>query len=207
MALPIQVLVCDDHPITRFGIVTLFRSDPDFEVIGEVGNGTSAVESCVELQPDLLLLDFRVPPFDAPGVLRELRMRRCAVPVLVLTGVGSVDCARLVLRLGARGFVQKSTPHPALLAAARTTARGGRAVDPEIALALATNVGGTPLSPRELEVLATMASGATNREIGAQLGMAEGTVRTHVAHLLDKLDAGDRTEAVVIALRRGLIPN
>lgn len=201
----IRVALVEDHPVTRLGLRALLAEDAAIELVAEAVDGRSAIEACLETQPDVVVVDLRLPDMDALGVLEALRSGRCASRLLVLTGFGTAEKARELLRAGAAGFLRKSADPDLLLDAIRSIASGRRMVDPELSADLALAMPGGDLTPREVEILRLMASGATNKEIGDALFVSAGTVRTHVSRLLAKLGASDRTEAVMIGVRKGLI--
>lgn len=201
----LRVVIAEDHPVTRLGLKALLETASGFHLVGDAADGASALEMIRTLQPDVALVDWRLPALDAAGLLQALKLERNRSRVLVLTGVGSVEQARLALQSGAYGFLRKSADPEDIVRAVRMVARGQRVIDPELTAELASAPPGATLSVRELEVLRAMVDGASNREIGLALGVSEATVRTHVSNLLFKLDARDRTEAVTLGLRRGLI--
>lgn len=201
----VTVLVADDHPVTRLGMVTVLGGADGVEVVGQAIDGAEALAAIRATRPAVAVLDLRLPVHDALDVLRELRRDAIDVATIVITATGTAEQARLALQLGARGFFRKTVPMDDLIAAVRAVAAGRRAIDPTIAIELAELLPARPLSAREREVLRAMATGASNKEIANELGMTEATARTHVRNVLEKLDATDRTEAVTRALRWGIL--
>jgi DNA-binding NarL/FixJ family response regulator len=201
----IRILCVDDHPIVREGIAGILRLQADMELIGETGSGREALQLSQELQPDILLLDLRLHDMTGYEVMQQILTARINMKILVLTSLdGDVDIER-ALALGASGYVIKGTAREELLRAVRTVYRGKRYVPADVAQKLAEHLASEKLSIREHEVLTLLARGKRNKEIGAELAIAEDTVKMHVKNILAKLGVNDRTEAVTIALRRGII--
>ncbi|MGE5290180.1 MAG: response regulator [Micromonosporaceae bacterium] len=208
---PIRVLIADDHPVVRQGLRTFLDVTDDIEVAGEAADGTETVEQAAALQPDIILLDLKMPGLDGVGVLEELRARGIGARALILTsaaGTGSVEPA---MRAGAVGYLYKDVDPEALARAIRTAADGNVVLAPQAAGPLAGprtpqahSRGADALTGRELQVLTLLAQGRSNREIARKLGVAEKTVKTHVSSVLAKLGVADRTQAAVYAVRRGL---
>ena len=205
MAERIRILCVDDHPLMREGIAALIAKEPDLALVAEAASGLEAIQQFREHQPDVTLLDIRLPDISGIDALIAIRKEDSSARVIMFTtSQGDVEIQR-ALRAGARGYMLKSTPPRELLDAIRSVHRGLTRIPAEVATQLAENLAADALTARELEVLSSMASGNRNREIAANLGIAEMTVKIHVSHVMEKLGATDRTEAVAIALRRGII--
>lgn len=201
----IRVLSVDDHPLVREGIGTIINSQADMSLAGTASNGSEGIEAFRALRPDVTLMDLRLPDLSGVEVTMAIRSEFPDARIVVLTTCeGDIDVQR-VLKAGARGYLLKSMPPQQLLDAIRQVHAGKKCIPAEIAAGLAEHVGGGALSDRELEVLQHVATGHRNREIGAKLFVAEETVKAHMRHIMDKLNARDRTESVAIAVRRGMI--
>lgn len=201
----IRILCVDDHPLMREGIAALIAKEADLTLVAEASNGLEGIQQFREHRPDVTLLDIRLPDISGIDALIAIRKEDSGARVIMFTtSQGDVEIQR-ALRAGARGYMLKSTPPRELLDAIRNVHRGLTRVPAEVATHLAENLAAVALTARELEVLSSMASGNRNREIAASLGITEMTVKIHVRHLMEKLGARDRTEAVAIGLRRGII--
>ncbi|WP_345764052.1 response regulator transcription factor [Diaminobutyricibacter sp. McL0608] len=205
---PVRLLVADDHPVVRDGIVGMVSSDPDIEVVGEASDGAEAVGLARALIPDVVLMDLRMPGTDGVAAIRELV--RLGVPsrVVVLTTYDSDADVLPAIEAGATGYLLKDVPRDELVRAVHAAAKGDISLAPSVASRLLDRIR-TPeaslLSPRELQVLALLADGSTNREAGAQLHVSEATVKTHLLSIYTKLGVGDRAAAVAEGFRRGLL--
>lgn len=204
---PIRLLIADDHPIVRDGIRGMFTGDPDFEVLGEAGDGAQAVELARALNPDVILMDLRMPRMDGVAAIKELARLGIATRVLVLTTYDTDRDVLPAIEAGATGYLLKDTGRDELVHAVRTAARGEAVLSPSVATRLLGQVRAPadPLSARELEILHLIAEGATNREAAARLFISEATVKSHVLHIYTKLGVNDRAAAVAAAFRRGLL--
>ncbi|WP_025156260.1 response regulator [Leifsonia aquatica] len=204
----VRLLVADDHPVVRDGIVGMVSSDPEIEVVGEASDGAAAVRLARALEPDVVLMDLRMPGVDGVGAIRELT--RLGVPsrVVVLTTYASDADVLPAIEAGATGYLLKDVPRDELVRAIHAAASGQAPLAPAVASRLVDRVR-TPeaglLSPRELHVLALVADGATNREAGSRLHISEATVKTHLLSVYAKLGVGDRASAVAEGFRRGLL--
>lgn len=209
MSGPITVLIADDHPVVRQGLGVLLGVQDDIEVVGEAADGREALAMTVEQDPDVLLLDLKLPVMDGIGVLRELRGRGLRARVLVLTSAIDADLVTLAMRAGAAGFLYKDVDPDALVRAVRSVHDGhtllaadaaGSLLRPNAAAQAVRGVGA--LTSREREVLAQIADGRSNREIARLLHVSEKTVKTHVSAVLAKLGVADRTQAALVAVRQ-----
>lgn len=203
----IRVLVADDHPVVRGGIVALLASADDIDVVGEAVDGPSAVDEAVRLEPDIVLMDLRMPGFDGDEATARILAERPGIRVVILTTYESDASILTAIEAGASGYLLKAAPQEEILAGVRSVARGEVALAPGIAAMLVKRVA-TPvvtLSPRETEVLSLVASGLSNPAIAARLHLSEATVKTHLLHVFEKLAVQDRTRAVTKAMELGLL--
>ena len=205
----IRVLVVDDHPVVRSGLVGLLDVEDDLEVVGEAGDGAEAVARVRALVPDVVLMDLRMPTLDGAGATGEILASHPGVRVLVLTTYDTdADIVRAV-EAGATGYLLKDTPRAQLVEAVRSAARGETVLAPTVAARLVSRMrspAADPLTPREVEVLAAVARGLSNAEIGRELFIGEATVKTHLLRAFAKLGVDDRTRAVTVAMERGILP-
>jgi DNA-binding NarL/FixJ family response regulator len=204
----IRVLIADDHPVVRTGIVGMIASQDDFEIVGEAENGSEAVALAADLKPDVILMDLRMPGMDGVEAIEILQAEQPDVQVLVLTTYDSdADILRAV-EAGATGYLLKDSPREILFDGIRAAARGESVLAPSVAARLMSRMR-TPaeetLSSREIEVLSLVAGGASNKEAARQLHISTATVKTHLIHIYEKLGVSDRTSAVTTALDRGII--
>jgi DNA-binding NarL/FixJ family response regulator len=202
---PIRILVVDDHPLMRDGIVSLIDAEPDMRVVAQAGNGIEAIECFRRHRPDVTLMDLQMAKMDGVTAIETLCKEYPGARILVLTTYkGDVQAVR-ALNAGACGYLLKSMIRKELLEALRGAARGRRQIVPEIAAEIGRHVLDEALSEREIEVLKEVSAGRANKQVAAKLRLSEETVKTHMRNILAKLDAQDRTHAVMIALRRGII--
>lgn len=204
----IRLLIVDDHPVVREGLAAMFRSSPDLEVAGQAKDGPGAVAGYLELHPDVVLMDLRIPLQDGLAATREILAADPLAKVVILTTFAEEGLARRVLQAGAKGVWLKDASQDDLTAAVRTAAQGGVSVHPLLAASLSDpggEGGERAMSARELEILRLVASGHSNKEIAAQIYLTENTVKTHLANLFAKLGVHDRAEAVTEGHRRGLL--
>ncbi|MBK9797603.1 MAG: response regulator transcription factor [Holophagaceae bacterium] len=202
----IRLLIVDDHPVVRDGLVSiLHEGEPDLEVVGEASDGKEAVNSWRTLRPTVTIMDLQIPGQTGVEAILAIRREDPEAKILVLTTFdGDADIQR-ALEAGARGYLLKSVRRATLIEAVRAVAAGKRYLPPATAARLVEAMESERLTPREVDVLKLLAEGQRNREIADALGLAEPTVKIHVNNLLRKLQAKDRTEAAIIALKRGLI--
>lgn len=213
----IRVVVADDHPIVRSGIVGLLRSAGDIEIVGEAHNGLEAVRLAEELRPELVLMDLRMPVLDGVAATAQIMTVAAgagtATRVLILTTYETDELILGAIEAGAAGYLLKAAPHEEILAGVRAVAAGETALAPSIAAKLVHRVRAgagqatraAVLSPRELEVLRLVAAGRSNPRIAAELFIGEATVKTHLLHVFEKLDVRGRTRAVTRAMELGLL--
>jgi len=203
-----RVLIVDDHPVVRDGLRGIFAGDPAFEVVGEAGNGHDAVVQAQALEPDVVLMDLRMPRMDGVTAIRRMAELGIGSRVLVLTTYDTESDVLPAIEAGATGYLLKDAPSDELLRAVRSAARGETVLSPSVATQLVGRVrrpADEPLSSRELEVLELVARGSTNRQAAAALFISEATVKTHLLHIYGKLDVNDRAAAVATAFERGLL--
>jgi DNA-binding NarL/FixJ family response regulator len=203
----IRVLVADDHPVVRSGIVGLLAGAVDVEVVGEARDGDEAVRLALQLQPDVVLMDLRMPGLDGDEATARILRERPAVRVVILTTYESDASILTAIEAGASGYLLKAAPEEEILAGVRSVARGEVALAPSIAALLVKRVAApaVTLSPREKQVLGLVAQGASNPSIAATLFLSEATVKTHLLHVFEKLGVNDRTRAVTRAMELGLL--
>jgi NarL family two-component system response regulator LiaR len=207
----VRVLIADDHELVRRGLRAVLE-DAGFEVVGEADDGRSAVEQAVALRPDLLLLDLRMPVMDGLEACRHVRAQAPEVRIVVLTSFADDEDVFGAITAGATSYIMKDISPDALVGTLRSVAAGEAVFDSGVAQRVLDRRSGSTgsdadmLSPREMEVLGLMARGLTNRSIAAQLWISEATVKSHVSHILAKLGQSDRTQAIVFAMRSGLVP-
>jgi DNA-binding NarL/FixJ family response regulator len=204
----IRLVVADDHPIVRAGLTGLVATQPDFELVCEAANGAEAIAVTLRTRPDVLLVDLQMPGVDGIGAIRAVLAELPLVRVLVLTTYDSDGDVLRAVEAGATGYLLKEAPSEELFRAIRATARGESALSPSVASRLvgrARRTNDQALSPRELEVLALVARGTSNKLIARDLRISETTVKTHLLHIFTKLGVDDRTAAVTLAMRRGML--
>jgi DNA-binding NarL/FixJ family response regulator len=202
---PIQVLTVDDHPLLRKGIVGLVNAESDMKVVAEASTGVEATKQFKQHRPDITLMDLQLPDISGIEAMIAIRQEFPEARIIVLTTyAGDVQVVR-ALKAGARGYLLKADVNEELLDTIRSVHAGHRSIHPEVAAELAEFTGREALTVREIEVLRLIATGNANKEIGARLSVGEDTVKRHVTNILGKLDANDRTHAVTIALKRGII--
>lgn len=200
----IRILLVDDHIVLRMGLATATSGEADMEVVADADNGADAIKAYRVHRPDVVVLDLRMPGLNGIDTIRMLREEFSDVRVLIFSNYASGDEVYQALRAGAVGFVVKEMALDRLLEAIRKVYEGEQYIPPEIATRLHGRVI-SQLSPRELEVLRLLARGLSNKEIGAELHVVEGTVKIHVTNILAKLGVSDRTQAILAAVKRGII--
>jgi DNA-binding NarL/FixJ family response regulator len=201
----IRVLSIDDHPLVREGLAALINSQTDMGIVGQGATGAEAIKLFHELQPDAALMDVRLPDMSGiDAMITILSASPRARVIMVTSSEGDVEMER-ALAGGAKGYILKSMPPRDVLEAIRKVHAGKKAIPPEIAAQLANHMSDETLTAREIEVLQQVAEGNRNRDIADRLFISEGTVKVHIQHIMDKLGASDRTQAITIAVRRGII--
>jgi DNA-binding NarL/FixJ family response regulator len=201
----IRVLCVDDHPVVRDGIAAIINLQPDMMLAGAAGTGREALEEFFKLRPDVAIVDLQLPDMSGFDVIKKIRDKSPNARIIVLSSYeGDVDIQR-ALEAGAQGYVVKGLVREELLETIRSVHAGKRRLPAPVAQNLAEHMADEAISVRELEVLSLMAAGKRNKEIASELSIAEDTVKMHVRNILSKLQGSDRTEAVTIALRRGII--
>ncbi|HSK95533.1 MAG TPA: response regulator transcription factor [Euzebyales bacterium] len=204
----IRLLIVDDHPVVRDGLRGIFAAEPDFDVVGEAGDGAEAVLQAQRLDPDVVLMDLRMPRLGGVAAITRMVERGMDARVLVLTTYDTERDVLAAIEAGATGYLLKDAPSDDLLRAVRATARGEAVLSPTVATQLMGRVrqpADEPLSPRELEVLELVARGSTNRRVAERLFISEATVKTHLLHIYAKLGVNDRAAAVAAAFERGML--
>ncbi|HEY6641513.1 response regulator transcription factor [Povalibacter sp.] len=201
----LRVVVVDDHPVVRDGLASMLETQDDIEVVGQAANGASAVAAYTALRPDVMVLDLQMPRMDGFEAATRIIASDPAAQILIMTTyVGDEDIFRC-LRLGAKGYIVKDVPFEEILTAIRVVGGGGEYTSPQVAAKALRRSAQTGLTQRECDVLALLVEGRSNKDIARRLNLGEESVKSHVKAILAKLDAISRTEAVTIAMRRGLV--
>src|SRR5215471_19325179 len=202
----IRILSVEDHPVFRQGLATIIETEPDMVLVGQATNGVEALAEFRRHRPDVTLMDLRLPGASGTDILIAIRGEFADARIIMLSSSDSDGEIQRALRAGAAGYVLKSMPQDALLRAIRSVHAGHRQVPAEVAVLLAEHLGEEDLTPRELEVLALIRDGRKNKQVADDLSISENTVNFHIKNIVGKLGANDRTHAVTIAIRRGLLP-
>jgi len=202
---PVRILVVDDHPVVRDGLRLMIETQHDMKVVAEAASGEEALAAFAKHQPDVVVMDLRLPGISGADTAAALRGRYPAARVIILTSYGQDADVRSALKAGVRAYLRKDVDRSQLLNVIRTVGAGGRYLPAEIRERLAEQPPLSELTPREIEVLEHIAKGMTNREIGVALSISEDTVKLHAKNLFGKLDVTDRTQAVTVAARRGIL--
>ena len=204
----VRIIIVDDHPVVRDGLRGIFAADEAFEVVGEAGDGPEALVLARQTEPDVVLMDLRMPKMSGAEVIKRLREQQPELRVLVLTTFDDDADVLPAIEQGATGYLLKDTPRADLRRAVLAAARGESVLSPSVATVLMNKVRSPqrqPLSRRELEILTLVARGATNRDIATKLFITEATVKTHLLHIFAKLEVNDRAAAVAVAYESGLL--
>jgi DNA-binding NarL/FixJ family response regulator len=206
----IRVLVVDDHPVVRHGLIAILRYEPGIEVVGDAADGEQAVRLIVEQRPDVVLLDLRLPKLSGIEVMKQVRREAPEVRFLVLTTYDTDEYIGPALTAGAQGYLLKDALPEELARGVQAVVQGRAALEPGVAARLLERMSeserGEELSVRELEVLRLLVEGASNKAIALRLSLSENTVKSHISHIFGKLGVQSRAEAVAVALQRGLVP-
>ena len=205
-AVPIRILSVEDHPVFRQGLAMVIETEPDMVLVGQATNSVEAMAEFRRHRPDITLMDLRLPGANGTDILIAILGEFPGARIIMLSSSDSDGEIQRALRSGACGYVLKSLPQDELLAAIRSVHAGKKRVPAEVAAVLAEHLGEEDLTPRELQVLQLIRDGIKNKQIADRLSISENTVNFHIKNIVDKLHANDRTHAVTIAVRRGLLP-
>ena len=205
VAVQARVLVVDDHSLLRTGVANIINQETDLEVVAEAANGRDAIDAFLHHHPDVVLMDLRMPEMEGVEAIRRIREIDPQARVVVLTTYDADEDIARALQAGAKAYILKDIAADALVACVRDVLAGKTYLAPAAAAKLAEHVTQVQLTPRELAALQLLANGHSNKEIATSLGISERTVKSHLAHLFEKLQVTSRTEAVRVATRRGLV--
>jgi two-component system NarL family response regulator len=201
----LKVLVADDHPVVRRALVDVINKQPDMRVICESGDGRDAVTKAAAEQPDVCLLDLRMPEMDGIQVMKAIQERVPNTRLVIFSSYNTEEDVYRAIEAGAQGYVLKEAPVEDIIASVRAVAGGGIWISLNVGAKLAKRVSDQDLTPREREVLRVLATGKSNKQIGATFNISEATVKVHVTHILEKLHVSSRSEAITGAAKRGLV--
>jgi DNA-binding NarL/FixJ family response regulator len=201
----VTILAVDDHPLLREGIAALIANEPDMKLVAEASNGREAIEQFRKVRPNVTLMDVQMPDMSGIDALIAIREEEPKAKIIVLTTYGGDALAMRAIKAGAQAYVLKGLVRKELLETIRAVHRGQKRIHPDVALELAQHTGESTLTAREIEVLSLVAAGNSNKRIAASLNITEDTAKGHLKSILAKLGASDRTRAVTLALKRGII--
>lgn len=201
----LKVLVADDHPVVRRALVNVINNEPDMRVTCESGNGRDAVMKAAAEQPDVCLLDLRMPGMDGIQAMKSIQERVPNTRLVIFSSYNTQEDVYRAIEAGAQGYVLKEAPVEDIIASVRAVAGGGNWIPNNVGAKLAKRVSDQDLTPREREVLRVLAAGKSNKEIGVIFSISEATVKVHVTHVLEKLHVSSRAEAITAAAKRGLV--
>ena len=201
----IRILIADDHPVVREGLGALVRSQKDMRVVGEAANGQQAVQQFLRQRPDVLLLDLRMPEMNGIEAIHAILEKAPKAKIIVLSTYSGDEDIYRALQAGAKAYLLKDSPRAQLLESIRGVHTGQLSIPPVIGAMLAARMQAPKLTKREMDIISLVVAGKCNKEIGASLGVTEGTVKVHTAHIFKKLGATGRTNAIRIALERGIV--
>ena len=202
---PVRILIVDDHPVVRAGLTSMLCTQVEFEVVGSASSGEEALAKLQQVDPDVLLLDLRMPGMGGVETLLEIRRQNHHARAIILTSFETDEDIYRAVQAGAQGYLLKDTSLREMVEAIRTVHGGKRYFSREIASRLAERMMRSNLTAREIEILKMLSKGPTNKQIGRALGISENTVKNHVNSIIEKLEVSDRTEAATIAIQRGII--
>jgi two-component system NarL family response regulator len=200
-----SVVIADIHPLIRAGMASMIESDDKFTLLGQASNGEQALEMCERLRPDLVLMDLNMPGCDGIEAINRIRARQPSAKVVILSGHDGEDDVDRSMRAGAHAYMLKSASLDILMSGLHTVMSGRKFMMPELAVKLATRIQGNQLTPRERDILTYLATGMSNKLIARAAGIGVGTVKFHVKSIMAKLDVCTRTEAAMVAAKRGLV--
>ena len=205
MSEPIKILIVDDHPLLQEGISLVVLHEPDMQLVGSAFTGREAIDLFEKVKPNLVLMDLRLPDMSGIDAMIAIRAKSPTARVIILTTFEGDAEVNRALKAGASGYLLKTMPRKQIVESMRQVHAGRRRIDPDVAASLAEHMGQEDLSQREIEILKQVAEGSRNKEIAVHFSLSEETVKSHMKNILEKLGASDRTQAVSLAVRRGIM--